>query len=151
MARLTTEGIQLQVTDEKLQVHKASENEWAASLRTILILHIWHCLREGILPISFCNLTLINVAELQEVSRSMVLMVEVPRHAKLHCVLHQWVVLYSHEVVVPWSVVRNLEGERIKLSLYAISLMTRIKLSPYAISLMTRGRSGKCWNSILTI
>ena len=66
------------------------------------------CLREGVLPVPLSNLALLNVAELQEVCRPVVLVVEVSGRPQLHAVLHQWVVLDSHEVVVPGRVVRNL-------------------------------------------
>jgi hypothetical protein len=40
--------------------------------------------------------------------RPMVLVIEVPGRAKLHVVLHQRVVLDSHEVEVPRGVIRHL-------------------------------------------
>lgn len=71
----------------------------------------WLQLREGVLPVPLRDLALLNVAELQEVRRPVVLMIEVTGCAQLHAVLHQRVVLDSHEVVIPWSVVRNLVGD----------------------------------------
>lgn len=69
-------------------------------------------LRECILPITFSNLALLDVAELKEVCRPVVLVVEIPGHAQLHVVLHLWVVLHSHEVEVPRGVIRNLVGTK---------------------------------------
>jgi len=63
---------------------------------------------ECVLPITFSDLSLLDVAELKEVRRPVVLVIEVPGHAQLHVVLHLWVVLHSHEVEVPRGVIRNL-------------------------------------------
>lgn len=53
-------------------------------------------------------------------------MVEVPGHAQLHIILHQWVMLHPHEVEVPRCVIWNLIGGKTsKLVLKQCDLMQK--------------------------
>lgn len=65
-------------------------------------------LRKGVLPVSLGRLSLLEIAELEVMRRPVVLVVVVARRAELHAILHTCSMLYSHEVVIPWAIIRNL-------------------------------------------
>lgn len=65
-------------------------------------------LREGILTISLCSLSLFQITELEKMCWPMILVVVVPRYAKFHTVPHAHCVLHTHEVVIPRTIIRYL-------------------------------------------
>ena len=69
---------------------------------------------ECVLAVSFCSLTLLQVAELQEMGGPMILMIVLPRCSQLHSILHARSMLYSHEIVIPWSIIRDLKIRMVK-------------------------------------
>lgn len=79
----------------------------SSSFQANATIGLWEC----ILTISLCHFTLLQVAELQEMSWPMVLMVVFSRSPKLDTIFHAHCMLHSHEVIVPWTVVGNLKGQ----------------------------------------
>lgn len=65
-------------------------------------------LSEGIFPVTLSNVTLLQVAELQVVGWSMVLVVILPWCPQLDSVFHAHCMLHPHEIVIPWPIIRNL-------------------------------------------
>lgn len=70
-------------------------------------------LSEGIFAISFSNrFSLLQVTELQEMSWPVVLMVIFTRCPQLHPIPHTRCVFHAHEVVIPWTIIRNLQTSK---------------------------------------
>lgn len=63
---------------------------------------------ECILSITFSGLTLLQVAELQEMCWPMVLMVILSGCPQLDSIFHAHCMLHSHKIVIPWPIIRNL-------------------------------------------
>lgn len=67
---------------------------------------------KGVLTISLSEVSLLHVAELEEMGGPMLLVVELLRGSKFDAIVHAHRVLHSHEVVVPRSVLRNLPQQQ---------------------------------------
>lgn len=63
---------------------------------------------EGIVTISHHSVTLLHVAKLKVMGWPVVLVIVLPRCPKLNAILHASRMLHPHEVVVPWTIIRNL-------------------------------------------
>lgn len=63
---------------------------------------------EGIVTISHHRVTLLHVAKLKVMGWPVVLVIVLPRCPKLNAILHASRMLHPHEVVVPWTIIRNL-------------------------------------------
>lgn len=64
---------------------------------------------ESIITISHHRVTLLHVAKLKVMGWPVVLVIVLPRCPKLDAILHASCMLHPHEVVVPWTIIRNLQ------------------------------------------
>lgn len=91
-------------------------------------------LRKYILPISFRVLRLLYVAELQEVGRTVILVIKLSWCRQLDPVLHANRMLHPHEIVVPRPIIRSLRTKHRKPKLSHPSQNTVITLDRSLIS-----------------
>lgn len=67
---------------------------------------------ESILTIGLNGVTLLEIAEFEKVGRSVVLVVVLAGRPELHPVFHARSVFHPHEVIVPWTIIRNLKNTK---------------------------------------
>ena len=63
---------------------------------------------EGVLPVTFGNVTFLQVGELEEMCWPMILVIELPGCAEFNSIFHAHCVLHPHKIVVPWSIIGDL-------------------------------------------
>lgn len=71
-------------------------------------------LGKSIFSVTLSSVTFLQIAELEEMCRPMILMVVLPRCAQFHSISHTYSMLHPHEIIIPRSIIRYLLKQKNK-------------------------------------
>lgn len=71
-------------------------------------------LGKSIFSVTLSSVTFLQIAELEEMCRPVILMVVLPRCAQFHSISHTYSMLHPHEIIVPRTIIRYLLKQKNK-------------------------------------